>query len=60
MQLDQIKQTQPFIQILLVSVLAVALLYMFGSILGSLIHWIAILILVGGLLFATNFSQASK
>jgi hypothetical protein len=60
MQLDQIKQTQPFIQILLVTVLTVALLYMFGSIVGTLIHWIAIAILIGGLLFATNFSQASK
>ena len=60
LQIDQMKQTQPFILVLLATVLTVALLYMFGSALGVITHFLAIGILIAGIVYATNYSQANK
>jgi len=58
--LDQLSGNQPLIQNLIILLVIVALLYMFGTILGSLIHWAAIIILVGGLYYVINFSQPTN
>jgi hypothetical protein len=60
LQIDQMNQTQPFILVLLATVSTVALLYMFGSGLGVITHFLAIGILIGGIVYATNYSQANK
>ena len=48
-QLDTIASTEPLLQKLLMLVGVVIVLYMFGSFLGSILHTIALVILVGGL-----------
>lgn len=60
MQLDQINNTQPLIQVLLVTLIIVMLLYLFGSFLGSFVHILAFLTLIGGIVFAIYFSQTSN
>ncbi len=47
----QINSTEPFIKNLLVILVIVYALYLFGSFLGSLIHILALIILVGGLYY---------
>jgi hypothetical protein len=58
--LDQLSANQPLIQNLLILLVIVWILYMFGSFLGSLIHWAAMLILLGGFYYIINFSQTSN
>jgi hypothetical protein len=58
--LDQLSANQPLIQNLIILLLIVALLYMFGSFLGSLIHWAAIIVLLGGIYYISNFSQTTN
>jgi hypothetical protein len=58
--LDQLSANEPLIQNLLVLLVIVALLYMFGTFLGSLIHTAAILTLVGGFYYIINFSQTTN
>ena len=54
-KLDQINSTEPFLQIIIVTLIIVLLLYLFlSSILGTLIHMVAIIILLGGLYYAMN------
>jgi len=60
LQLDQMTSTQPYIEILLYTCLSVTLLYTFGSFLGFVVHILALVILLGGLLYAINFSQSSN
>jgi hypothetical protein len=53
-KIDQINSTEPFIKTLLVVLLAVYALYLFSSILGSIVHILALIILIGGLYYAMN------
>jgi hypothetical protein len=54
-KLDTINSTQPFLQTILVTLFIVVIMYVFlASILGSLIHMIAIVVLLGGLYYAMN------
>lgn len=58
--LDQLSANQPLIQNLLILLVIVWILYMFGSFLGTLIHWAAIIILLGGFYYIINFSQTTN
>jgi hypothetical protein len=58
--LDQLSSTQPLMQNFVILLLFVVLIYMFGSALGNLIHWAAILVLVGGFYYISNFSQPTN
>ena len=49
--IDQLGLTEPVIQQLLILVASVAVIYYFGSILGSMVHMIAIIVLVIGLFY---------
>lgn len=53
-KIDQINSTEPFIKNLLVILVIVYALYLFGSFLGSMIHILALIILVGGLYYTMN------
>ena len=53
-KIDQINSTEPFIKNLLVILVIVYALYLFGSFLGSMIHILALIILIGGLYYAMN------
>ena len=53
-KIDQINSTEPFIKTLLVVLVVVYALYLFGSFLGSMIHILSLIILVGGLYYAMN------
>lgn len=55
-KLEQIKAVEPFIIILLMTLTLVACMYLIGPILGSYVHILALLILVGGLVCAIMFS----
>lgn len=54
--IDYIDSNQQFFKTILITLIAVGALYTFGYILGSIIHILAIIILVGGLYYAINFS----
>ena len=56
-ELDQINSTQPIIQILLLTLVAVVILYSIGWFLGELIHAFALLVLAGGLVYAIYYSS---
>jgi len=58
--LDKLSANQPLIENLIILLLLVWLVYMFGSFLGSLIHWAAIVILLGGFYYIINFSQTTN
>lgn len=49
--LDQISSVEPVIQKLLVLLVVVGVIYMFGSFLGSMIHTVALVALVGGAVY---------
>jgi hypothetical protein len=51
-QLDFATANAPFLQKLIMTLLAVVLVYLVGSVLGTLIHTIALVILVGGLMYS--------
>ena len=51
-QLDYVTSNAPFLQKLLITLLAVVLLYLVGSMLGSFIHTIALLVLIVGLIYS--------
>jgi len=53
-KIEQINSTEPFIKTLLVVLLVVYVLYLFSSILGSIVHILALIILIGGLYYAMN------
>lgn len=53
-KIDQINSTEPFIKTLLVVLVVVYALYIFGSFIGSMIHILALIILIGGLYYAMN------
>jgi len=53
-KIDQINSTEPFIKTLLVVLLVVYALYLFSSFIGSMIHILALIILIGGLYYAMN------
>lgn len=59
--LDQINSVQPIISGFVITLAAVIAIYLVGSILGSLIHWIAFLVLLGGIYLTINngFSSSS-
>ena len=59
--LDQINSIQPIISGFVYTLIAVVVIYLIGSILGSFIHWIAFVVLVGGIYLTINngFSGSS-
>jgi len=59
--LDQINSVQPIISGFVYTLIAVVVIYIVGSILGSFIHWIAFLVLLGGIYLTINngFSGSS-
>jgi hypothetical protein len=58
--LDIIANTQPVVEILFLTLLAVFFLYLFASFLGQLIHTLAFLVLVGGLVYAITNNGGSN
>lgn len=59
-QLDYINSTQPVIQNVIILLAFVAILYMIGSLLGKLVHILALVLLAGGLYYISNFSGGNK
>jgi hypothetical protein len=55
-QLDLMTKTQPLIQKIIVLLVAVAGIYIVGSVLGSIIHIIAIAVLIGGAIYILKSS----
>jgi hypothetical protein len=49
--IDQLGLTGPVIQQLLILIASVAVIYYFGSFLGSLVHFAALIVLVGGMYY---------
>lgn len=60
--LDQINSIQPIISGFVITLAVVVVIYIVGSILGSLIHWIAFAVLLGGIYLTINngFSSGSS
>lgn len=56
-KIDQLASTEPLIQKLLILVGVVLVVYWFGSFLGSMVHTIAFLILVGGGVYIIYYSS---
>jgi hypothetical protein len=54
--IDQMSSTQPIIQKLLLVLVAVAVIYAFGSFIGTFVHTLALLVLVGGVVFVIYYS----
>jgi len=52
--LEQIKSVQPIVTGFVVTLIAVVLIYLVGSILGSFIHFIAFIVLLVGIYFTIN------
>lgn len=59
-KLDQMEATQPLIQNLVFTLMCVGGIYLVGSILGKLIHLLAIIVLFVGLYYSINFSQGTN
>lgn len=59
--LDQINSVQPIVSGFVYTLIAVVVLYLVGSFLGAFIHWIAFLVLLGGIYLTINngFSGSS-
>ena len=57
--LDIIGSTQPVVEVLFLTLLAVLFLYVFASFIGQLIHTLAFLVLVGGLVYALTYNGGS-
>uniref|UniRef100_A0A6C0KEH6 Uncharacterized protein n=1 Tax=viral metagenome TaxID=1070528 RepID=A0A6C0KEH6_9ZZZZ len=58
--LDQINSVQPIISGFVYTLIAVVVIYLVGSILGSFIHWIAFLVLLGGIYLTINNGFSSS
>jgi hypothetical protein len=58
--LDQINSIQPIISGFVYTLIAVVVIYLVGSILGSFIHWIAFLVLLGGIYLTINNGFSSS
>jgi hypothetical protein len=60
--LDQINSIQPVVSGFVYTLIAVVVIYLIGSFLGSLIHWIAFVVLLGGIYLTINngFSSGSS
>jgi len=59
-QLDYINSTQPVFQNVIVLLAFVAIIYIIGSLLGKLVHILALVVLAGGLYYISNFSGGNK
>lgn len=59
-KLDQLESTQPLIQNIVFTLMFVGMIYLIGSILGKLIHLLAIVVLFAGLYYSINFSQGTN
>jgi Tectonin domain len=59
-KLDQMTSTQPLIQNIVHTLVIVGVIYLIGSILGKLIHLVAIVVLFIGLYYSINFSQGTN
>ena len=58
--LDQINSVQPIISGFVYTLIAVVVIYLVGSILGSFIHWIEFLVLLGGIYLTINNGFSSS
>lgn len=54
--IDYMSSNETFFKIILLTLITVGGLYTIGSFLGSIVHIVAIIVLVGGLYYAINFS----
>ena len=57
--LDLMAGTQPIVEVLFLTLLAVLFLYVFASFIGQLIHTLAFLVLIGGLVYAITYNGGS-
>ena len=53
-ELDQINAVQPLLQKFLILLAIVSVIYMLGSVLGSMVHMLALVVLGGGLFYIVN------
>jgi hypothetical protein len=56
-QLNQMKKVQPIIVVIVITLAITALLYLFGSVLGRIIHTIAAIVLILGLGYAISLGK---
>lgn len=59
-QLDQIESLQPLLQNIVFTLIVVGAIYLVGSLIGKLVHLLAIIVLLVGLYYSINFSQATN
>jgi hypothetical protein len=59
-RLDQLESTQPLIENIVYTLIFVGAIYLIGSILGKMIHLMAIAVLFAGLYYSINFSQGTN
>lgn len=55
-QLDYINSTQPVFQYVIALLLVITILYMLASLLGAVVHILALVLLLAGLYYISNFS----